>query len=208
MEIHTLVVGQLAANCYLVIDEETRAAAVIDPGDEADRIAQAVRAAGAELKHILLTHGHPDHAFAAGELQEHFHEAKVRMHEADLPLLAGEADIVSLFYDAQRYVAPLLGRFARHLDIVMVGKTGLMVLHTPGHSPGSVCYVSGKIAFTGDTLFAGGVGRTDLEGGSQDDLMCSIRKSLLTLPDDTAIYPGHGPQSTIGAERIGNPWLA
>jgi glyoxylase-like metal-dependent hydrolase (beta-lactamase superfamily II) len=207
MEIQRLVVGQLAANCYLVIDEETRTAAVIDPGDEAQRIAQAVRAAGAELKHILLTHGHPDHSFAAGELQEHFHEAKVRMHEADLPLLAGEADIVSLFYDAQRYVTPLLGRFARHLDIVMVGKTGLMVLHTPGHSPGSVCYVSGKVAFTGDTLFAGGVGRTDLEGGSQEEMAQSLGR-LLELPGETVIYPGHGPSSTIGAERIGNPWLA
>jgi glyoxylase-like metal-dependent hydrolase (beta-lactamase superfamily II) len=206
MQIRTIVVGQLGANCYLIIDDATRAAAVIDPGDDIDEIARAIQDAGADLKYMLLTHGHPDHSWATGELQRIF-DVELSMHEADIPQLEGEPDLVAIFYDADSYIKPRLGKFLKDGDIIKIGETELRVLHTPGHSPGAVCYVSDGIAFTGDTLFAGSVGRTDFSGGSQEDLMRSLRDKLLSLPDDTVIYPGHGPASTIGAERKGNPWI-
>ena len=200
MEIRTLVVGQLAANCYLVIDEATGDAAVIDPGDEPGKIKHEIRAAGADPKYILLTHGHPDHSYAAGQLQKVF-DVDLLMHKADVSQLEGEPDLVALFFDPCRYVKPRLGRFLSDGDTISLGAAEIRVIHTPGHSPGSLCYVTKNAAFTGDTLFAGGVGRTDLAGGSYEDLMRSIRDKLLVLPGHTIIYPGHGPASTIGAER-------
>lgn len=207
MEIEPIIVGQLGANCYLVIDEQSRSAAIIDPGDEADRIAQAIDDSGVDLKNILLTHGHPDHAFAAGGLQQRFSGVKLSMHEADVPQLHGDPDIIALFYELAHYVEPTLGEFLSDGDIVRLGETELQVIQTPGHTPGGLCYASGKVCFTGDTLFAGSIGRTDLMGGSAEDLMASIYDKLLSLPGDTVIYPGHGGTSTIDHERRVNPWL-
>ncbi len=207
MEIKPIVVGQLGANCYLVIDQSTREAAVIDPGDEPDVIARVIEDNDALLKHILLTHGHSDHSFAAGELQQKFPGVKLLMHELDLPQLHDETGLVELFYDVSRYIEPTLGEFLNHGDVIALGETELRVIHTPGHTPGGVCFVSGKTCFTGDTLFEGSIGRTDFMGGSAETLLESIHDRLLTLPDDTVIYPGHGPSSTIGAERRMNPWI-
>lgn len=206
MKIQTLVVGQLGVNCYLVIDESTNSAAVIDPGDNPGEIEAAVRAAGVEVKHILFTHGHPDHTFSAGQLQQNI-DVDVLMHEADIPQLDAHQDLVMMFYDINRYIAPRFGRFLGDGDVIELGKTELKAVHTPGHTPGGLCFVSGKVAFTGDTLFARGVGRTDLLGGSFDQLTFSIHSKLLTLPDDTVIYPGHGPSSTIGTEKSENTRL-
>ncbi|MBI2841944.1 MAG: MBL fold metallo-hydrolase [Armatimonadetes bacterium] len=206
MEIRTVVVGQLAVNCYIVIDDATRDAVVIDPGDDPDIVAREIIQAAAEPKYILLTHGHMDHSFTAGVLQESI-DAEVLMHEADVPQLDGDPEIAALFYDTSHHIPPTLGRFVSDGDTVSFGESRLVAIHTPGHTPGGLCYHSGSVVFTGDTLFAGGIGRTDLMGGSYDDLMESIREKLLTLPDDTIIYPGHGPASTVGRERMTNPWL-
>jgi len=206
MKIQTLVVGQLGVNCYLVIDEPTNSAAIIDPGDDPGEIEAAVRAAGVEVKHILFTHGHPDHIFAAGELQQNI-DVDALVHEADVSQFGAYPDLVMMFYDAGRYIEPRLGRFLNDGDVIKLGETELKVVHTPGHTPGGLCFVSGKVAFTGDTLFARGVGRTDLLGGSFDQLTFSIHSKLLTLPDDTVIYPGHGPSSTIGTEKSENTLL-
>jgi glyoxylase-like metal-dependent hydrolase (beta-lactamase superfamily II) len=206
MNIRTIVVGQLAANCYVVTDELTKTAVVIDPGDNPEEIEAALRDAEVELSYILLTHGHPDHSFAAGELQQHY-GVPVLMHEADVPQLEGHQDLVVMFYDINRYIKPRLGEFLREGDIVSLGSVELKVIHTPGHTPGGLCFAQGGHVFTGDTLFAGDMGRTDLPGGSYDDLMRSIREKLLVLPEKTIIYPGHGPISSIGAERVDNPLL-
>lgn len=206
MKIQTLIVGQLAVNCYIIIDDTTNAAAIIDPGDNPGEIEAAVRALGADVKHILFTHGHPDHTFSAGELQKVF-DIDVLMHQADIPQLEGHQDLVMMFYDTSRYVQPRLGEFLNDGDAIHIGETEFSVIHTPGHTPGGLCFISGDTIFTGDTLFAGGVGRTDLLGGSLDELTFSIHKNLLILSDDTIIYPGHGPSSTIRAVKAGNIWL-
>lgn len=207
MEIRSVAVGQLGANCYLAIDETTRAAAIIDPGDDVPQIIEMIRAAGADLRHILLTHGHPDHSFAAGELQKLFPGVKLAMHEADLSQLEGEPELVVLFFDPADHVEPELGPFLYDGQTIELGETRLKCIHTPGHSPGGMCYLSGSDCFTGDTLFNGSIGRTDFPGGDMDTLMRSIHGKLLTLPDDTLIHPGHGAPSTIGRERRMNPWL-
>ncbi|MEN6372170.1 MAG: MBL fold metallo-hydrolase [Armatimonadota bacterium] len=206
MKIQALAVGQLAANCYLVIDEATNAAVIIDPGDAPEEIEAAVCAAGADVKHILFTHGHPDHVFSAGEVQKVF-DVYALMHEADVPQFGEYKDLVATLFDPARYIPPRLGEFLKDGDVLHIGETEFKVIHTPGHSPGGLCFASGSIIFTGDTLFAGTTGRTDLLGGSLDDLTLSIHQKLLILPDDTVIYPGHGPSSTIGAEKAGNIWL-
>lgn len=208
MKIETIVVGQLGVNCYLLIDEATRAAVVIDPGDDPHRIEGLICDEDVDMKYFLLTHGHPDHSFAVGELQERFHGVDLLMHQADVPQIGGEPEIVAMYFDVTDYVEPQLGRFLIDRDIVQFGQSSLTVVHTPGHTPGGLCYVSGTVAFTGDTLFADAVGRTDLMGGSHEELMRSIKDRLLTLPDDTVIYPGHGPTSTIRDERVGNPFLS
>jgi glyoxylase-like metal-dependent hydrolase (beta-lactamase superfamily II) len=206
MKIETLVAGQLGANCYLVIDEITKAAIVIDPGDEAHKIQHEIKSSETDLKYVLLTHGHPDHSFAAGELQQMFN-VEVLMHEADVPQLEGLIDLAAMFYDIDQYVKPHLGKFLVDGDILKIGETEFAVIHTPGHTPGGVCFASGDIIFTGDTLFAGSIGRTDLMGGSYEDLIKSIREKLLIFPDKTTIYPGHGVTSSIGLEREENPWI-
>lgn len=208
MLIKRLVVGALQANCYILVDEPTGSAAVIDPGDDAPAISRIIKESGAKLTHILLTHAHPDHSFAAGALQEDFSDAALLVHEAETDqVLAEILDLVAQFYDMDAY-KPL--KPAGHLideDLLAVGSSKLKVIYTPGHSPGGVGFQTGNVVFTGDTLFAGGIGRTDFPGGSYEKLMESIHTKLLALPDETVIYPGHGPESTIGVERESNPWI-
>jgi hydroxyacylglutathione hydrolase len=206
MEIRTVIVGPLAVNCYIIIDETTRAAAIIDPGDDVDDVVRAITGCNANPKYILLTHGHPDHSWRAGELQKTYN-VDLRMHEADVPQLEGEPDMVAMFYGTEVRSEPGLGRFLSDGDVIQLGDTEIRVIHTPGHSEGGLCFTVDGVAFTGDTLFAGSIGRTDFMGGSHEDLMNSIKKKLFALPDETIIYPGHGPTSTIGQERHGNPWL-
>lgn len=206
MKIRTIAVGPLQANCYIVIDEATKAAAIIDPGDDINMVIETVRDSGANVKEILLTHGHFDHAFAVGELQKTF-DVDMRIHEADVVQLEGSLDVGVMFYDVSSYQKPKIGPFLTDGETISLGETELNVIHTPGHSEGSVCFLSGDVVFTGDTLFAGGIGRSDFPGGSSETLMNSISEKLLTLPDETVIYPGHGSQSTIGDERETNPWI-
>ncbi len=205
--VKTLVVGPLGANCYIVVDESTRNAIVIDPGDEADRIERAIHLADAKLQHIVLTHGHPDHTFAAGDLGQRFDGANVLMHKADLSQLDDNLDLVAMFYDMESYIPPEYGTSLADGDELSVGSSKFKVIHTPGHTPGGVCLYGENAVFTGDTLFARGIGRTDLPGGSYPNLISSIRERLLVLPEDTVVYPGHGEVSTIGIEREQSPWV-
>ena len=207
MRIKPITVGMLEANSYLIVDEPTGEAVLIDPGDEPNRLIRVIKDEGAELKYLLLTHGHPDHSWAAGQIQEAFPEAYLLLHESDVIQLHGDPHIVELFFDTESYIEPKLGRFLNDGDVVAFGDSRLAVIHTPGHTEGGLCYLGDKVVFTGDTLFAGAVGRTDLTGGSFERLIRSIKEKLLVLPDETIIYPGHGDLSTIGTERRTNPWL-
>lgn len=208
MLIKRLVVGPLQANCYILVDEQTGSAAVIDPGDDAPTISRIIKESGAKLTHILLTHAHPDHSFAARALQEDYADAPLLVHLAEGDQLSAEIlDLVAQCYDMRDYKPFSPSKHVVDSDVLSIGAKKLSVIHTPGHTPGGVCYRTEKVLFTGDTLFAGGIGRTDFPGGSYEQLMESIHSKLLVLPDDTIIYPGHGPESTIGVERESNPWL-
>jgi hydroxyacylglutathione hydrolase len=207
MVIERLVVGALQVDCYVLVDEATGSAAVIDPGDECETISRVIRESQAHLATILLTHGHYDHTFAVGELLAEFPGASVAMHRADVEQLGQDPlELLSTFYDLSHYQSFQPTEYLEDGQEVMVGDTSLRVIHTPGHTPGGVCCIAGSVLFTGDTLFAGSIGRTDLPGGSYDELMSSIQE-LMLLPDDFVVYPGHGEGTTIGEERTGNPWL-
>ena len=189
-----LPTGMYEENCYIVKVGDGEAA-VIDPGDDADKILDLLEQKGLRAVTILLTHCHWDHIGAVPDVAEAFN-APVILHEADHALLREWAP---------REVQP--GRFLQHGDKVPCGGIVFDVLHTPGHTPGSLCLRAGNRLFTGDTLFKGTVGRTDFPGGSAEALQASIRDNLLPLPDDVEVYPGHGDPSTIGNERRYNPFF-
>lgn len=206
MIVRTLEVGMLRTNCYLVASQSSREAAVIDPGGDPALILGTLEELEATTRWILLTHFHFDHIMATPELIRET-GAPLAIHEAEARLLAKPP---ALFRFARPDVPGLTAdRLLRDGDTVTVGEVTLEVLHTPGHSPGGVSfYAAGAgIVFCGDALFAEGVGRTDFPGSSAEQLVRSIRERLFVLPDDTVVYPGHGPSTTIGHERRANPWV-
>jgi hydroxyacylglutathione hydrolase len=203
MRYKTVVVGGLETNCYLVYCETTRECAVVDPGAEHERIFLAI--AEDELKPVLLvnTHGHVDHTGANWDVKEHF-GTPIAIHAGDGPMLGKIQQLeLSLFLGAKD--SPPADRMLKDGDVVRIGNGELRVLHTPGHSPGSVSLLADGFLLSGDTLFMEGVGRTDLPGGSRQQLVRSLREKLMTLPDETLVLPGHGPHTTIGHERENNP---
>jgi len=205
VRIRRLVVGELQTNCFVLADEEGDAV-IIDPGEDPERIEKTIHSYELTPRYILCTHGHPDHTFAAGSLQSSF-DVEVLIHEMDIPMIGEGLDDLAFLFDLRKYVKPLLGPPLSDGQVLQVGSVRLQVIHTPGHTPGGVSLLCGSDLFSGDTLFAGGVGRTDLPGGSQDELTRSIEARLLVLSDETRVYPGHGPDTTIGEERQTNPWL-
>ena len=198
MQVKVLQVGPIGTNCYLLEDEKAHVAAVIDPGDEAGRILQVIKDDGVDVKYILLTHGHYDHTTAVPELHQALPQAEIYIHKADangagsrLFPLAGQIPDLK-FYDEG--------------DTLALGDMTIQVLHTPGHSKGSVTLKVGDVLFCGDTLFAGSCGRTDLAGGSYAEIMASLKK-LGELPGDYHVCPGHDVTSTLERERRSNPFL-
>ncbi len=207
--IHEIIpVGQLLCNCSILGNEQTGEAVVIDPGDDIARIEKILD--GHRLKPVLIvaTHAHIDHVGGIEKLKRAT-GAAVLMHAADLPLyqnLAAQA----AWLGVEPPKAVEVDQFLKEGDKLRAGGLELEVLHTPGHSPGSVSlYLPGQHAriFSGDTLFQSSIGRTDLWGGSLEEIMRSIRETLLAFPDETPVFPGHGPATTIGAERNTNPFL-
>ena len=202
-------VTPFAQNCTLVWCDATKRAAIVDPGGDVDRIRAAIVKAGVAVETILLTHGHIDHAGGAAELKESLGVEIVGPHEADRFLLENlAASGRSYGMLGARNVVP--DRWLKEGDSVAIGELSFDVLHVPGHSPGSVAFISREHGFgiTGDVLFKGSVGRTDLPRGDHATLIRSIREKLLPLGDDFAFICGHGPASTIGHERATNPFLA
>jgi hydroxyacylglutathione hydrolase len=204
--VHTLLVGPLQTNCYLVVCPETQAGVVIDPGGDADDIAAIVEQQRVRLVYILLTHAHFDHMGAAAQLVK-MSGAPLAAHPAEGALLKlGGGGLLFGFFVPP---APPPDVHLAEGQILEVGTLRLHVLHTPGHTPGHVAFhePAQQVVFDGDVLFAGGIGRTDLPGGNTKQLMDSIHTKLLVLPDETTVYSGHGPVTTIGRERRYNPFL-
>lgn len=198
MKVKLLRVGPIGTNCYILEDDQTNLAAVIDPGDEPEPIQEALEKEGVEVRYLLLTHGHYDHTTAVPALHRVYPQADIYIHQADangagstLFPLAGEVDDLKLYDEG---------------DVIRLGDHEIQVLHTPGHSPGSVTLKVEDVLFTGDTLFAGSCGRTDLRGGSYEQIMQSLKR-LGELKGDFHVCPGHEATSTLERERRSNPFL-
>lgn len=190
MRVEQLVVGQLQANCYLVWDEKTSQAIIIDPGDDGDFIIRRIQDFNLEPKLIIATHGHFDHILAVTELKLAFN-IPLLINRADLFLLNRASRTAQFFMGVKPDPSLPVDKFIKEGDIIKFGKQSLKVIETPGHTPGGIALYFKGVLFSGDTIFADGVGRTDFSYGLEEDLRKSIQK-LLKFPSDTIVYPGHG----------------
>ena len=208
MILKELVVGMFASNCFIVGSEVTREGIIIDPGADAANILKAIDDLGLSIVLIVATHNHIDHVGALRQVKEST-GADYAVHESDVegmaPAVFGR--MLGVVMGGSFKSPPKPERLLRDGDVVEVGDLKFSVLHTPGHTPGGISLLGDGIVFAGDTLFNFGIGRTDMHGGDYATLMHSIVTRLMALPDDTIVYPGHGPSTTIGAERKRNPFL-
>ena len=207
MIVRGLAVGPVVANCYIIGDEKSNEGAIIDPGGDPEKILHAVKETGLEIRYILATHGHFDHFAAFKRLKEEL-EAEFLLHEGDLSFVRRSkksAEQWGIVIDQ----VPDPDEYIKEDDILKLGLLELKIIHTPGHSPGGISiYIESENAlFSGDTLFLGSVGRTDFDGGSMEILVASIKEKLYALPDETVVYTGHGPQTTIGDEKMQNMFV-
>ena len=207
MKVERMVLGQIQTNCYFAINEATKETIVIDPADRPDSVLRKAVDEGLTLKAIFLTHGHADHMLGVPELKAKL-GIPIYACEAEKALLADPAQNLSpaLFRKSVSFAADVWVKDGQELEVAGMK---FRVYGTPGHTPGGCCYYSAEagVLFSGDTLFAGSVGRTDFPGGSMSALVRSIKEKLTPLPDETKVYPGHMEESTIGAERRYNPYL-
>ncbi len=206
LDFRALVVGPIETNCYIVWDTDTRAAAIIDPGDEEELIASRVDSLGLKVEWVLLTHGHFDHTLRAGPIAGRY-GARIGMQALDIAQVAQSLEFGATFCDVSSFVPFTPTDLLNEGDVVKLGSSEIKVLHTPGHSHGGLCFVTGIGVFCGDLIFADSVGRTDFPGGSHEQLLSSIKTKILTLDDSTKLFPGHGPVTTVGEERRGNWYL-
>ena len=193
MILESLTTGFFETNCYILGDKKPGNAAIIDPGDEGARILRTIEAHGLSPSCIINTHGHADHIAAVAYLEERLKNIRVYIHEADAQMLTG------LTNKALSFVADG--------DEIAAGDLRFKVIHTPGHTPGGISLLTSGHLFSGDSLFCGSIGRTDLPGGSMKQLIRALKEKILTLPGETIVHPGHGPASTIKYEKINNPFL-
>jgi len=206
MRIRRLTVGPFQANCYIVGPSESGHVIVIDPGDEGERIVAALAETGGTLAAILLTHAHLDHIGAVAHLKRAL-DAPVHLHRGDLPLYERAVEQGAAF-GLRVDPPPPPDRELAGEGTLDIGGFELELRHTPGHSPGSVTLVGNGVAFVGDCVFAGSIGRTDLPGGDADTLIDAILTRIVSLPGSTTLLPGHGPETTAAAEAATNPFLA
>jgi hydroxyacylglutathione hydrolase len=209
MKIDRLVLGDFETNCYVVRrDESARACVIIDPGLDPEELLDFLSRHELQPAAVLLTHGHIDHIAGVTALRQHYPQSKLYVHQLDAPMLTNAQANLSLLAGGA-FTAPAADVLLQDGDIVEEAGIQLKVLHTPGHTPGGIClYAEAEdVIFVGDTLFADSVGRTDFPGGSMDQLLLSIQRRLLVLPDTTAVYPGHGMRTTLGREKRANPFL-
>jgi len=207
MILKRLTVGRLSTNCYILGCPKTKEALIIDPGfdreKEAEKVLKEVDQHGLKVQYIVNTHGHPDHVSGNGIIKGPT-GASILIHEEDAPMLT--AALVG--FPICIYVSPPADKSLQDNDVIRIGEVVLTVLHTPGHSRGSICLLGEDAVFTGDTLFASSIGRTDLPGSSHQEILRSLKNKLMPLPDHLRIYPGHGLSSTVGREKRFNPFLS
>ena len=205
MKFKRLPLGIYQANCYVLFDEKTKESAVIDPSGDFPEIKSYTETNGLKVKYIIITHAHGDHIGALQELKD-YTGAAVCIHEGDYDMLKSKSRNFT-----EALGGPVVEMTADKLlsdgDVLWLGDTKLEIIHTPGHSKGGICIYSEGSLFSGDTLFACSIGRTDLEGGSFQEIIISIKNKLLILPEATEVYPGHGSSSTILIEKKRNPFL-
>lgn len=201
MLIKSIVVGPLEVNCFIVADEGSKKAMVVDPGDEPDRIMDAIKNNDFVVEYIICTHGHFDHVGAVSDLKKET-DAKVLIHNDELEIYNAAKDMAAFWgYDLDPLPDPDI--LVKEGESIKIGDLSFKVIHTPGHSPGGICLYGEGIVITGDTLFAGSVGRTDFHGGDMNRLKESFKR-LMSLPENTRVLPGHGPETTIGREKREN----
>jgi hydroxyacylglutathione hydrolase len=205
VSITRLTVGAFGANCYIVGSEKTEEGIIIDPGGNAPEIINTLNLSRLKIKTIVLTHGHADHIAALYEIKSHT-GAPVALHRADNDFLYGSREYSMMWGISYRTPDPP-DRLLSEGDFIEIGDLHFKVIHTPGHTPGSICLHMDNKVFTGDTLMYRGIGMTVLPGSSRRQLIDSIHSRLMVLPDETQLYPGHGRQTTVGAERRNNPHL-
>ena len=205
MRIEIIPVGSLMANCYFLIDEKSKETFIVDPGDEGERIFSMVESNGLAVKAIINTHGHVDHIGANAFLHKKT-GAPVWIHPDDSSMLESSRENMSVFV-GNGLTSPGADRLLTDGEELQLGAEKIKVLHTPGHTRGGICLEGNGYVITGDTLFNASIGRTDFPGGSYKTIIVSIKQKLMTLPDSMIVYPGHGPESTIGYERKHNPFL-
>ncbi|HEY5674607.1 MAG TPA: MBL fold metallo-hydrolase [Malonomonas sp.] len=206
MILESLPTGPLQVNCYIVGCETTRQAAVIDPGGDVPQILALLQRHNLQLQMVINTHGHFDHIGGNNQLLVAT-GAKLLLHQADSQLLASAARHAAA-YGMKTDSSPEPQRLLKGGEQLQLGELSIDVIHTPGHTPGGICLLIENQLIVGDTLFAGSIGRTDLPGGDHQQLINSIREKLLILPDATEAHPGHGPSTTIGREKLHNPFLS
>jgi hydroxyacylglutathione hydrolase len=200
MIIKKLMAGIYGANCYIVMDEDSKETMVLDPGGDVDDIEKAINILGAKVKYILLTHGHFDHTTGVDGLQA-ITKAEVAIGSEDDEMILKGMQYYGPFIEGGAHIK------LNHGDSLTFGKYSVKCIATPGHTPGGMCFLVDNHLFSGDTLFKGSIGRSDLAGGNGETLINSIKEKLMILPKDIIVYPGHGPSTTIGDEAIYNPFL-
>lgn len=204
MIIHTLVVGRLQTNCYIL--QSGHEAIVIDPGDEPERIIKFLATLNVKTKQIVATHAHFDHVLGVDGVRKAT-KTPFLIHEDDLGILQSMQERVKAFMGLKVGPPPSVDGFVKENDVLTVGDESLKVIHTPGHSPGSISLHGKDNVLTGDALFNQSIGRTDTPGGDTETLLRSIRDKLFRLPDNIVVYPGHGSETTIGDEKMANPFV-
>lgn len=197
-------VGPMEANCYILYNPDKREGLIIDPGAEGSRLIKFIKQEKISINYIINTHGHPDHIGANRKIKEHTN-APILIHQYDAPMLTKSASVLSFLFPLESS-SPPADTFIKDGDLIECAGMKLKVLHTPGHTPGGISLLIDDSIFTGDTLFSGSIGRSDLPGGSQEVLLNSIKK-ILSLDENLIIYPGHGPSTTVSEELHSNPFI-
>lgn len=206
IKIKQFIAGQLENNMYLVYEEDTKKAVLIDATAPVPELLDTVKNLGLDVEYILLTHGHFDHILGLTELKKALGAEAVICHD-DLIISDNINEFTRFFGGMEESVPPVYEKFIKDGDVITVGNMQIKVIHTPGHTEGGVCYLLNDNLFSGDTLFMGSIGRTDLFGGNFDKLSDSVKNKLFKLDDNIKVYPGHGPKTTIGYEKKHNEIL-